>query len=140
MADDVYNNNLYTYSSTNSLSDLQNDTSLLKYDFLSCCEDTCTIWEDYFADSYPDFEYFVEELLYGNVDFYTNSEDYDGYISAEDYNTLKTYSEYYWAVYDDIVATYDIPTNTDVDALVWSLLKSTYYDEGFEPSTAKEVI
>lgn len=103
-----------------------------EYDYLDCYLDVHDIWKKHFTKSYSYYEDFVEQLLLGNVDIFTGSNEYTGNLSASEFNTLNNYSDYYWNIYyySDLQQYWNdwggMQTSLNYDDFVWYILKYTF--------------
>lgn len=89
LAEKIYNGSSNDY--------IQTVVNCLEYDYLDCYLNVHDIWKKYFTNTYEDYEYFVDRLIYGNVDIFTDN------ISSTDYDVLKKYYDYYWIANNDSV-------------------------------------
>lgn len=110
---------------------IQTALNTLDYDYLDCYLNVHDIWEKNFSKNYTEYNYFVEMLLYGNVDIYTNSNDYTGNISANEFNTLQNYYDYYWTIYyngnmQQYWNDWGIEDYPNYDDFVWYILKYNF--------------
>lgn len=123
LAENIYDNSDDYY--------IQTALNTLDYDYLNCYLNVHDIWKKYFTKTYTEYDGFVEMLLNGNIDIFTNSTEYTGNISAEEFNTLRDYYDYYWTIYynGDLQQYWNdwgIKDYPNYDDFVWYVLKYNF--------------
>lgn len=121
IAKEYDNDNDYLFQST---------ANRYEYNYLTCYLNTHDIWKEHFTKTYDTYKDFVENLLYGYVDIFTDGEC-EGTINAEDFNTLQEYYSVYWTIYyDDYLQTdwnnWGNRKYSNYDDFVWYILMYTF--------------